>query len=137
MRMEHGGYARFWALLKRMPGADKDTLVEQFTNGRTTHLHGMSADEYGRMCDTMSFVAGYDERKASLYRETKRMRSMALHLMGQWGVPTGDWEKVNYFCMRPRIARKEFRQLTLDELSSLCRKLRMMIKKREEKQENS
>ena len=31
-------YARFYTLLKKMPGADKKTLVSQYTDGRTTSL---------------------------------------------------------------------------------------------------
>ena len=35
--MEKGfNYARFYTLLKKMPGADKETLVSQYTDGRTT-----------------------------------------------------------------------------------------------------
>ena len=36
-------YGRFYCLLKKLPGADKETLVSSFTNGRTVHLHKMSA----------------------------------------------------------------------------------------------
>ena len=39
-------YARFYALLKQMPYADKETLVEQYTHGRTTHLHETTEQEY-------------------------------------------------------------------------------------------
>ena len=46
-------YARFYALLKKMPYADKATLVEQYTHGRTTHLHETTASEYRTMCDEM------------------------------------------------------------------------------------
>lgn len=126
-------YARFWVLLSRMPDADKETLVEQFTCGRTTHLHLMSREEYNVMCNEMERVAGYDQRKAEQYKELKRYRCMALHLMTQWGIPTRDFAKVDYFCGQKRIAGKEFRLLTLNDLSALCRKLRVMIRKRAER----
>lgn len=42
-------YARFYTLLKKMPGADKETLVYQFTQNRTVHLQQMSAKEYDAM----------------------------------------------------------------------------------------
>ena len=43
-------YARFYALLARLPGADKDELVYRFTDGRTTHLHLTTPDEYDVLC---------------------------------------------------------------------------------------
>lgn len=46
-------YKRFYALLKKMPYADKATLVEQFTHGRTTHLHETSDGEYADMIAAM------------------------------------------------------------------------------------
>ena len=51
-------YARFYALLGKLPGADKETLVYQFTNGRTSHLHLMDEREYRSMCDELQRVAG-------------------------------------------------------------------------------
>ena len=42
-------YARFYALLKQMPYADKETLVEQYTHGRTTHLHETTEQEYRQL----------------------------------------------------------------------------------------
>ncbi len=121
------------ALLSRMPEADKDVLVEQFTYGRTTHLHLMSRQEYDVMCNEMERVSGYSERVVQRRRDLKKYRSTALRLMGLWGVQTADWSKVDYFCERPRIAGKAFRQLTLNDLSALCRKLRAMLRKREQK----
>ena len=44
---EGTNYARFYALLKKLKGADKETLVYQFTNGRTEHLRLMTDAEYG------------------------------------------------------------------------------------------
>ena len=51
-------YARFYALLKQLPGADKETMVYQFTDGRTTHLRQMEPDEYDRMCSLQWASAG-------------------------------------------------------------------------------
>ena len=50
-------YARFYALLGKLPGADKETLVLQFTNGRTPYLHLMTAAELGSMCTETERVA--------------------------------------------------------------------------------
>lgn len=125
------GYGRFYATLKRLSGADKETLVEQYTNGRTTHLHLMLPSEYERMCSDMESVAGYDARRQEQLRALRRARSGVLHQMQLWGVDTADWSKVNAFCEDRRIAGKVFRSLDTDELNKLNTKLRMMIRKRD------
>ena len=38
-------YAAFYGLLKQMPGASKEEIVLQFTNGRTDSLREMSLHE--------------------------------------------------------------------------------------------
>lgn len=124
-------YARFYALLGKLPGADKETLVYQFTNGRTMHLHLMAENEYRSMCNEMERVAGYDERREAWHREMKRKRSAVLHQMQLLGVDTADWGKVDAFCQNKRIAGKVFRELNGDELDALLVKLRIIRRKKE------
>lgn len=124
-------YARFYALLGKLPGADKETLVYQFTNGRTSHLHLMAENEYRSMCNEMERVAGYDERREAWRREMKRKRSAVLHQMQLLGVDTADWSKVDAFCQNKRIAGKVFRELDGEELDALLVKLRIIRRKRE------
>lgn len=131
---EVGNYARFYALLKRLPGADKETLVEQYTNGRTTHLHLMCVSEYDRMCRDMESVAGYNERRQAQRQALRKARSGVLHQMQLWGVDTADWSRVNAFCEDRRIAGKEFRTLDCEELNRLNTKLRAMRRKRDGKE---
>lgn len=123
-------YGRFYAVLKQLPGADKETLVEQFTNGRTVHLHEMSSEEYRMMCSKMESVAGYGARKAKYLTALRRQRSACLHALKDAGVDTGSWAEINRYCKSPKIAGKEFRELSYDELEQLQRKLRMIAKKR-------
>ena len=68
-------YARFYTLLKKMPAADKKTLVSQYTDGRTTSLRETTQQEYNKMCRDMEQVAGYDERMSDIRRELRRKRS--------------------------------------------------------------
>ena len=75
MEQEVTNYARFYALLKKLPGADKETLVYQFTGGRTKSLRQMSEKEYESMCNEMERVAGCDERREAYRRELRRKRS--------------------------------------------------------------
>ena len=121
--MEKGfNYARFYTLLKKMPGADKETLVSSFTNGRTVHLHEMSAKEYAAMCASLEEHTGWRV-------QLKKKRSLCLKLMQQAGIDTTDWQRINDFCRHPRIAGKEFARLTLEELDSLQTKLRAIMRK--------
>ena len=124
-------YARFYALLGKLPGADKETLVYQYTNGRTTHLHLMATNEYQSMCNEMERVAGYDERREAWRKEMKRKRSAVLHQMQLLGVDTADWSKVDAYCQNKRIAGKVFRELDGEELDALLVKLRIIRRKKE------
>ena len=130
-------YARFYTLLKKMPGADKETLVEQYTNGRTTHLRETTQQEYNKMCCDMEQVAGYDERMSDIRRELRRKRSVCLKLMQQLDIDTTDWNRVNAFCEDTRIAGKAFRHISIDELEVLAVKLRAIKRKKEVSQGSS
>ena len=136
--MEKGfNYARFYTLLKKLPGADKETLVEQYTNGRTTHLRETTQQEYNKMCRDMEQVAGYDERMSDIRRELRRKRSVCLKLMQQLDIDTTDWDRVNAFCEDARIADKAFRYISIDELEALAVKLRAIKRKKEVSQGSS
>lgn len=123
-------YARFYTLLKKMHGADKETLVEQYTNGRTAHLRETTQQEYNKMCRDMEQVAGYDERMSDIRRELRRKRSVCLKLMQQLGIDTTDWDRVNAFCEDARIGGKAFRNISIGELEALAVKLRAIKRKR-------
>ena len=124
-------YARFYTLLKKLKGADKETLVEQYTNGRTTHLRETTQQEYNKMCRDMEQVADYDERMSYIRRELRRKRSVCLKLMQQLGIDTTNWDRVNAFCEDTRIAGKAFRHISIDELEALAVKLRAIKRKKE------
>lgn len=127
-------YARFYALLKHMPEADKETLVSQYSNGRTTHLRDMSDREYRAMCEGMERVAGDHERREALRRALKSKRSAALHQMQLLGINTADWQNVDAFCRNKRIAGKNFREMDVEELEALTNKVRIIIRKQKNKE---
>ena len=129
--MKVTNFARFYALLDKLPGADKETLVYQFTGGRTSHLHLMKEDEYRSMCNEMERVVGYDERRQAWRMEMKRRRSAVLHQMQLLGVDTANWGRVDAFCLDRRMAGKPFRELDGEELDALLVKLRIIWRKRE------
>ena len=123
--MEKGfNYARFYTLLKKIPGAEKETLVSQYTDERTTSLRETTRQEYDRMCRDMERETGYDEFVEGIRRQLRRKRSEVLKLMQQLGVDTTDWDRVNAFCTDARIAGKLFRKISVDELEELAVKLR-------------
>lgn len=122
-------YARFYTLLKKLPRADKETLVEQYTHGRTVHLRETSIEEYNMMCNDMERVTGYDERREAIRKELRRKRSVCLKLIQKLGIDTTDWARINDFCRHPRIAGKVFARLSLTELDSLQTKLRGIMRK--------
>lgn len=121
-------YSRFYALLKRHPDADKEELVSQFTGGRTTHVSGMSREEFTALCDSLQY--GNEREQTARNIALKRARSAALLRIGRLGISTIDnWEGINAFVSSPRIAGKRFYDLGVDELNALVSKLESIIRK--------
>lgn len=115
-------YARFYCLLKALPGADKETLVSSYTDGRTVHLREMSPKEYAAMCASLEEHTGWRD-------QVRKKRSLCLKLMQRLDVDTRDWTRINEFCRNPRIAGKEFAKLGVKELEALSVKLRAIERK--------
>ena len=119
-------YKRFYALLRQHPEADKDDLVMEFTDERTTSLREMSEAEFNALCDSLQYGAGQGyEQKAMA--ELKAARSAVLLRMGRLGISTVDnWDGIDQFCLSKKIAGKRFAQLTVKELKALTAKLEMI-----------
>ena len=127
-------YARFYALLKQLPHADKDTLVWQYTQGRTKSLKEASKWEYDVMCRDMERVVNNDNKVALKQAALRKARSGVLHQLQIYGLDTTDWATVDAFCQNPRIAGKPFRELTIKDLNKVNKKIRVIIKKQKEKE---
>lgn len=110
--MARTNYAAFYALLKSMPGASKEDLVLQWTNGRTSSLKEMSEREYTLMIRQL-------RQQVENLEEKKKARSAVLKQFQLYGIDTTDWDAVDRFCANPRIAGKAFRYLTIAELKTL------------------
>lgn len=110
--MARTNYAAFYALLKSMPGASKEDLVLQWTNGRTSSLKEMSEREYTLMIRQL-------RQQVDNLEEKKKARSAVLKQFQLYGIDTTDWDAVDRFCASPRIAGKAFRYLTIAELKTL------------------
>ncbi len=123
-------YRRFYALYRRFDvrGDREDCrkqLVLQYTGGRTDSLREMNEREYRDMCSGLEKMLGDKE-------EIRKKRSSCLKLMQMLGVDTYDWSCVDRYCCDPRIAGKRFAWLDTDELEALSRKLRAILKKKED-----
>ncbi len=110
--MARTNYAAFYALLKSMPGASKEDLVLQWTNGRTASLKEMSEREYSLMIRQL-------RQQVESLEEKKKARSAVLKQFQLYGIDTTDWDAVDRFCCNARIAGKPFRYLTIPELKAL------------------
>lgn len=92
MKNKPTSYARFYALLRQMQGDReqiKETLILQFTKGRTTSLREMQKDEYEAMCRAMEAEIEHPGLSTEEFRrEQKRLRSAVLHRMQRLGVDT-------------------------------------------------
>lgn len=121
-------YAVFFALLKRMPGATKEDLVDQWTGGRTSSLKEMTDREYNQMISALrSQVERLDEKR--------KERSAVLKQLQRYGIDTTDWDAVDRFCCNPRIAGKRFCHLDISELVALRKKMHSIHSKAERKDE--
>lgn len=117
-------YKLFYALLKQHPYIDKEEMVLQFTDGRTSHLTKMSDQEYAQMINTLK------EASTPSHSELKRWRSSALLRIGRLGISTIDnWDGINSFVTSKKIAGKPFYELKVPELQQLVRKLEAIEKK--------
>ena len=120
-------FGRFWVLMKgREHMIDKDEIVMQFTDGRTTHLSEMTTAEYHEMCAALE---GRFNR-AAYEQQLKKARSAVLLRVGRLGINTIDnWDEVNAFLLSPKIAGKLLYDMKIDELKELTRKLEAIIRK--------
>lgn len=119
--MKKRNYTRFYGLLRQQPSIDKDEIVLQFTDGRTTHLTEMSDAEFTEMLSSMEQASGHSSA------ELRRWRSSALLRIGRLGINTIDnWDGINAFVSSPKIAGKLFYELTVEDLQALVRKLEMI-----------
>ena len=117
-------YRQLFALLKLHPQVDKDELVLQYTDGRTSHLREMKDKEYALMLSDLDAVTDQS------HTELKRWRSSALLRIGRLGINTIDnWDGINAFVSSSKIAGKPFYELRVAELQQLVRKLEAIEKK--------
>lgn len=129
-------FARFYALLKRMPGNHdglKEQLVLTYTGNRTSSLKDIKQSEYDAMCASLQETLDGNVGAAEFKARIKSHRSKVLHWLQVIGIDTTDWDRVDAYCLDSRIAGKVFRKLTIPELEALVPKLKAIARKAKEK----
>lgn len=125
----NSSYGRFWGLLRKMGFSGKDAeemkkeLVSEYTGGRTESLTEMDFGEYDRMVKAMENMFGRSDEEMAM----KKKRRGLLLAMQKLGICTAEWSVVDRFCMRPQIAGKRFKELTMDELDRVTRQVYKII----------
>ncbi len=124
-------HSRFFILLNLMPGATKESMVYDYSEGETTSLSTLYRTKpqvYAQMLKDMQLEL---ERTTAL---TRKLRSKSLLVMQQLGIDTTDWNRVNAFLMDKRISGKLLFQMSNDEITALISKLEVIKRKRAQKQ---
>lgn len=135
MKQQVTNFVRFYAAFNRLPySGDREELkkqwVRQYTKERTDSLREVTWNEYCDLCAGVERASGTTLRE-NYIRIMKQKRSAVLHQMQLYGVDTSDWNKVDAFCLNPRIAGKVFRQLDGEELDALLVKMRAIRSKKD------
>jgi hypothetical protein len=109
--------------------AHKSAILGAYGVDSTKDLTPEQADDAIQKLNELSTA-----QKTDAPKPIRRARSVALTLINALGIyaTNNDWTKVNEFLLNPRIAGKLLYQMDLEELKALNRKLRAMIKKRNE-----
>lgn len=124
---KEGNYAKFYALLRKLPGDKEEIkrqLVLQYTCYRTDSLKEITYGEYKKICDRLQEMVANAGSSNGNTSELRRQRSICLLLMQKLGIDTTDWNRINAFCLDGRIAGKVFRDLSIEDLEVLSKKLR-------------
>ena len=134
MAQEVTNFARFYATFNKISySGDREDLkkemVEKVTFGRTNSLREVTKREYQDLCEGLEKIYPANHIKELAREELRRQRSICLRLMQRLGVNTLDWNRINAFCQDGRIAGKQFRDITTEELKLLACKLRSIERK--------
>ena len=133
MEQEVTNFARFYAILKRVPTIgdseySKKEIVSIATGGRTESLKEITRKEYDDLCNLLE--KRFPEGRNVYIEQRRKRRSACLKLLQKIGVDTTNWADINNYCKSPKIAGKVFANLDTEELQQLSLKLRMILRKK-------
>jgi hypothetical protein len=129
-------FSRFYALLNKAVGADKEELVRQFTGGRTASLREMTPQEYNEMCDRLQGGTRSNGWSLSRYRHEALSALSAIGII----VIDKDFSQVNQFCLKRSRFKKLFYDFDIKDLKALRRQaeaIRMKAKAKPKRYANT
>ena len=126
-------FDRFFTLIKHLPGATKESIVLQYSNGDTRSLRDFlkfwPSQYRSMMIDLQNMVTALN---VETDKEKRQLRCAILNRLSKYGITTIDgWENVNRFLSDPRIAGKALYEMDVVEMKRLIPKLEIILKKRE------
>ena len=130
--IKHGTFDKFFALLAKMPGADKDELIWSASGMLTTSLrefHEKNPEGFKRMLANMQIEVNKNSLANEQRLMIKSLRSSILTRLQKHGVDTTDWACINKFLERPQIAGKRLYDMSIEEMRALIPKLESILRK--------
>lgn len=111
--------------------SQKYNILNGYGVSSTTELTNEQADELIAMLEKE-----YQSLKTDPPLDIRKARSTILTLLNKLGIyaTNGDWKQVNEYLLQPRIAGKLLYQMSVDEMTALNRKLRKMVRDRQQKE---
>lgn len=111
-------YRKFYALLKQLPGAEKEALVLQFTDGRTESLHAMRNFEFQTM---LAVMEGNAITQNSHSGDFDKWRKRVMAAIGGWlKLCNTEHTSQAIYAIACRAAKKShFNEITLSELRAI------------------
>lgn len=141
-------HARFYGLINKLKGADKEDLVWNYSHKLTTSLAEFLEKrpaDYQRMINDMQKAVNNIPKQQSdserlkieleqLKEEKERKHWIHLILveMQKYGINTTDWKSNNAFTKQKKIFGKTLGEMTLNELMSGHRKMKSIVEKKED-----
>ena len=111
-------YRKFYALLKQLPGAEKEALVLQFTHNRTDSLTAMWNTEFQLMLNTMEVNVRANNNNLL---ELNKWRKRVIASIGGWLTSCKTEHTIDLIkgiaCRASK--RNDFNEITLSELRAL------------------
>lgn len=139
-------HARFFGLLRLLPGQSKEDLVWQYSNMATDSLSEFctsNPEGYARMVNDLQQIANNMKKheqpqqpsKFTTSAITKQYRSAILKRLQKHGIDTTNWDKVNSFMENHRIAGKRLYEMTDQEMIDFIPKMESILKKDKKREE--
>ena len=130
-------FAKFYALLKQLPYADKEAIVSTYSSGKTTSLREFKKCNprgFGWMLADLESKAtppqpSPKERETESETRKRKYRSLILRAMQEQGVSAKgrDWSDVNDFVERFAGKGKSLSNMSLEELQNFNRQVHKLL----------